>query len=180
MTENRFAVTLRDMNRPITQSLAKLPPPIPHDPQKDRFAAIIHRVQADPEYVKARRHELNEPIRARVAYRKKLDPHFKLLCSIRSRAANAMRGKGRSKSTPALLGCTAHELRAHIEKQFLPGMTWENRSKWHVDHIRPCASFNLFDPAQQAACFHFSNLQPLWAKDNLRKSDKWTPPEQCR
>jgi hypothetical protein len=59
-------------------------------------------------------------------------------------------------------------------------MTWENRSKWHVDHIRPCASFNLFDPAQQAACFHFSNLQPLWAADNIRKSDKWTPAEQCR
>jgi hypothetical protein len=64
-------------------------------------------------------------------------------------------------------------LRAHLEAQFVPGMTWANHGAWHVDHIRPCASFNLEDPAEQRVCFHFSNLQPLWAQDNLAKGATW-------
>ena len=54
-------------------------------------------------------------------------------------------------------------------------MTWEDfmNGKIHIDHIRPCASFNLNDPSQQKICFHYTNLQPLWAKDNLRKGTKW-------
>jgi len=68
-----------------------------------------------------------------------------------------------------LLGCTYQELAAHIESLFQPGMSWENRDEWHVDHIKPCASFDLTDPAQQKECFHFTNLQPLWADENLRK-----------
>lgn len=53
-------------------------------------------------------------------------------------------------------------------------MTWENHGMrgWHIDHKRPCSSFDLSDPAQQCACFHFSNLQPLWATENLRKGDR--------
>ena len=63
---------------------------------------------------------------------------------------------------------------AEIAAGFLPGMTWENhtRSGWHIDHIVPCAAFDLSDPAQQRACFHYTNLQPLWAKTNLKKSNK--------
>jgi hypothetical protein len=74
-----------------------------------------------------------------------------------------------------LLGCTVDQLRAHLEAQFKPGMTWANHSfiGWHLDHIRPLASFNLADPEQQKRAFHFSNLQPLWAKDNFDKSDVW-------
>jgi len=68
-----------------------------------------------------------------------------------------------------LIGCTVPELMAHLESQFLPGMNWENRHEWHIDHIRPCDSFDLTDPAQQQECFHWSNLQPLWAADNIRK-----------
>ena len=54
-------------------------------------------------------------------------------------------------------------------------VSWGNSSLegWHIDHIRPCASFDLTDPEQQKQCFHYTNLQPLWAEDNLRKSDKW-------
>ena len=69
-------------------------------------------------------------------------------------------------------------LRAWIESKFLPGMTWENRRQWHIDHIMPLAKFDLSDPAQQAAAFHYTNLQPLWAKDNLRKGDK-VAGQQC-
>ena len=79
----------------------------------------------------------------------------------------------KAKSTLELIGCSISELRAHIEAQFKPGMTWANHGKWHIDHIRPCASFNLTDPEQQRQCFNYKNLQPLWAEENLRKSDKW-------
>lgn len=74
-----------------------------------------------------------------------------------------------------LIGCSIEHLKEHIEKQFVEGMNWENWSfyGWHIDHIRPIASFDLSDPAQVKECFHYSNLQPLWAKDNLSKGDKF-------
>lgn len=67
------------------------------------------------------------------------------------------------------LGCAPAQLRVHIERQFLKGMSWENRDRWHIDHIRPLASFDLTDPEQLRAACHFSNLRPLWAEDNQRK-----------
>ena len=72
-----------------------------------------------------------------------------------------------------LTGADIETVKAHLEKQFADGMSWDNRGAWHVDHIRPCASFDLTDPEQQRQCFHYTNLQPLWAEDNLRKSDHW-------
>ena len=74
-----------------------------------------------------------------------------------------------------LCGCSLDELKAWLEKQFIENMNWENRSLWHVDHIRPCASFDLTDIEQQKQCFHFTNLQPLWAADNFKKGAKWSP-----
>ena len=65
----------------------------------------------------------------------------------------------------------------HLEAQFKPGMTWDNYGLkgWHVDHIRPCASFDLRDPEQQRRCFHYTNLQPLWAEENLKKGSGPVP-----
>jgi hypothetical protein len=67
-------------------------------------------------------------------------------------------------------------LRTHVESQWLLGMSWGNygfgTGKWHVDHIRPCASFDLSREDQQRACFHWSNLQPLWGIDNMKKGAK--------
>jgi putative phage-type endonuclease len=59
-----------------------------------------------------------------------------------------------------------------LETKFKEGMTWENHGEWHIDHIKPCASFNLLDDYEQKKCFHYKNLQPLWATENLRKGDK--------
>lgn len=86
-------------------------------------------------------------------------------------AAQSVKKHGR---TISLVGCSAGELARHIEAKFLPGMSWGNYGYrgWHIDHIIPLAKFDLADPVQQAAAFHYTNLQPLWAKDNLRKSDK--------
>jgi len=79
-----------------------------------------------------------------------------------------------------LLGCTAKHFKDYFEKKFTEGMSWEifmSGGQIHIDHIQPCSSFDLSEPAQQQACFHYSNLQPLWAKDNLRKSDFYVPKE---
>lgn len=71
-------------------------------------------------------------------------------------------------------GCTSDELHDHLERQFTKGMTWDNYGTyWQVDHIRPKASFDLFDREQRKLVNHFTNLQPLEAEKNLKKSDKW-------
>ena len=70
-----------------------------------------------------------------------------------------------------LTGCASwNELKIYLESKFSNGMTWENMGEWHIDHIKPCYSFDLTDEKQQMECFHFTNLQPLWAKDNLSKN----------
>ena len=68
-----------------------------------------------------------------------------------------------------LLGCSSEEFRAHLERQFQEGMTWENHGDWHMDHIVPCAHFDLKDPEQQKKCFIASNIQPLWKADHMKK-----------
>lgn len=115
--------------------------------------------------------------RRRGYLKRRKNPSRWLAGTLRIRMLSALRRKGalRSGSFLSVVGCGPRELRAHLEALFQPGMTWENHGLhgWHIDHIQPCASFDLTDPAQQRACFHYTNLQPLWATDNLRKKDKW-------
>lgn len=91
---------------------------------------------------------------------------------LRHRLWKVTKGRFREETTFALVGCSASQLVAYLQSQFLPGMTWDNRSEWHIDHIKPCAAFDLTKTEEQRRCFHFTNLQPLWAEDNLRKSAK--------
>lgn len=79
-----------------------------------------------------------------------------------------------------LVGYTLDDLITHLEKHFLPGMTWENRDKWHIDHIVPQSAFNYHSPdhIDFKRCWALSNLQPLWATDNQRKHAKLTAPFQ--
>lgn len=109
-----------------------------------------------------------------VKKRKQEDPSYKLSLHLRSRLAHALREghhKFKCGSHVLDLGCTVQELRIHLESLFKPGMSWDNWSKdgWHLDHIIPLSLFNLTDPAQFKDACHYLNLQPLWAKDNLRK-----------
>jgi hypothetical protein len=108
------------------------------------------------------------------AKRRLEDECFALVGRVRARVREALSRSGipRKQSTLTLIGCTAVELKAYIESRFSPGMSWGNRRLWHVDHIIPISKFDLSDPIQQAAAFHYTNLQPLWAADNLRKGDK--------
>lgn len=110
-------------------------------------------------------------VRAYCRLRRKINIQFALADRLRATMNRALRRQFTRKSarTFDLIGCSPTELRAHIESLFLPGMSWENRHLWHVDHENPLASFDLRDPAQQRQAFHYTNLQPLWAKDNQSK-----------
>lgn len=77
-----------------------------------------------------------------------------------------------------LIGCSVEFLVKYLESKFLEGMSWDNYGKdWHIDHIKPCTKFNLELKEEQLKCYHYSNLQPLWAIDNIRKSNKWSENE---
>ncbi len=100
-----------------------------------------------------------------------------IVWSLRDRIRKAVKHGYKSDTTQNLLGCSIDEFKAHIQKQFKPGMAWNNHGLkgWHIDHIRPCSSFNLLDPEQQKQCFHYTNMQPLWWNENLAKAAKYEP-----
>ena len=121
-------------------------------------------------YKKNNRSKLNE-------YRKNLakrNQNFALSEIVRARMGKLLRDNNIKKSqrTVDLIGCSISFLKNHLESKFTSGMTWENRGNngWHVDHIKPCASFDLSDPEQQKQCFHYTNLQPLWATREIAMS----------
>jgi len=91
--------------------------------------------------------------------RKTYDPAFKLLCSLRGRTNKAVKHGFKSAKTLELLGCSPEYLKEYFGAKFTEGMTWEiflKSGRIHVDHIRPCSSFDLTDPAQQRICFHYT------------------------
>jgi hypothetical protein len=103
---------------------------------------------------------------------KKRNPNYKAIKSYRRRLRKYL-DSGAS-TTVELLGCSPSELRQHLESLWQEGMSWSNYGLygWHIDHKRPISSFDLSCEEQAKQCFHYSNLQPLWAKDNLAKSNK--------
>jgi hypothetical protein len=137
----------------------------------------------DPNYkekAKAYREKNADRIRERnrtyQSERKKNDPTFRLLHRLRCRVRDCIRHDIKSAPTRELLGCSPEFFKDYIESMFEEGMTWENyghgKGCWHIDHVTPCASFDFNDPEQQKECFHYKNLQPLWAEDNWAKGSK--------
>jgi hypothetical protein len=123
----------------------------------------------------SQRPEIQDRRRERARYRLKNDTIFKLKCNVRTRIRLYIKRGLAKKTLPTsvLIGCSWEFLKTHLEKQFKPNMNWANYGKWHIDHYRPMASFNLFKQKELLKCCNFSNLQPLWAIDNLRKSDNF-------
>lgn len=111
--------------------------------------------------------------------RRKNDLNFKLRSLLRTRMIQAIKNNQKSGHTIEILGCTIEEFKKHLEQQFKDGMTWQNhgfgKNKWNIDHIIPCASFDLSDPIQQKKCFHYTNVQPLWHFENIKKGDRIIP-----
>jgi hypothetical protein len=103
--------------------------------------------------------------------KRRQETEYRLLENLRNRLRRAIRSK-KSDSTLNLVGCDVSALKEHLEKLFLIGMSWDNYGEWHIDHIIPCASFDLSKEEEQRKCFHYTNLQPLWAADNLKKATK--------
>jgi hypothetical protein len=103
--------------------------------------------------------------------KKEEDPIYAMSMRLRIRTCNAFRNNGFKKASPTekMLGCSFKQFTKHIEKQFLDGMNWQNRGKWHIDHIIPMSCATTIEGLEKLS--HYSNLRPLWAKDNLSKSD---------
>ncbi len=105
--------------------------------------------------------------------RRESDPMFRIKNNMRNKLNAVCKGKRSSLLT--LLGCSFEEFREHIQSQFVEDMSWDNYGKygWHIDHIRPLDSFNLTDSEELKEAWNYTNLQPLWAKDNLSKGSKY-------
>ena len=105
-----------------------------------------------------------------------IDPQFNIAIKFRRRIYMAVRKQytDKAKTTIELLGCSYQQLKEHIEHQFRDGMSWDLllKGEIHLDHIRPLATFDLTKESEQKKAFHYTNLQPLWAEDNLRKGAK--------
>lgn len=121
--------------------------------------------------------KVNERARIYIAWRSANDPEFAWLRKLRNHLRGCLFAKSARKllRTNDLIGCTPDKLRRHLESRFTEGMTWRlvMEGEVHIDHIKPCAAFDLLIPEEQQKCFHFSNLQPLWAKDNFGKNSWW-------
>jgi len=102
----------------------------------------------------------------------KIDPLFRFQKNIRRRVLAAFKNSYKIGTTKNLIGCSWEELRNHLEKQFEQGMNWQNYGKWHIDHIIPLSLFDLSKEEEVKKAIHFSNLQPLWAADNLSKGNR--------
>ena len=145
---------------------------------------FYQKIKSDPNFIekkkvrmkkwlKENKDKVNKTSNIYILKRRKIDPLFKLAMSMRARMRLFIKRSGfnKNKSTFKLIGCSPDELKVHIEKKFKTGMTWKNHGKWHIDHIKPLASAKSIDAMNKL--FHYTNLQPLWADENIKKSDKY-------
>lgn len=104
--------------------------------------------------------------------RRRTDINFKLASVLRTRISNILKsGKGSGNGHISFLGCSIDDLKIYLQKQFKPGMSWENygRKGWNIDHIKPISKFDLTDEQNMKLVCHYTNLQPLWVFENLIK-----------
>jgi hypothetical protein len=121
------------------------------------------------EYVKNNRSKINDYQKNK----KNTDINYRLRAILRTRISNFLKGIGGKRGSAVKdLGCSIEEFRKHLESKFTEGMTWDNKGKWHIDHIKALNNFDLTDREEFLKACHYTNMQPLWAIDNIRKSDK--------
>lgn len=97
-------------------------------------------------------------------------PYERMIKNLRTRLSSFVRYK--SKKTKELIGCDREHFMRHLEVQFKEGMTWDNYGEWVLDHHIPITAFNLENKKEFEACWHFSNIKPMWARDNMRKGNR--------
>lgn len=120
--------------------------------------------------------------RDRVAFyrtKQRKNPYYRIVQNLRHRLRNFAKRGARPVTSAELIGCSSAALRAHLERQFKGKMSWENYgTHWVIDHILPCASFDLTQSDEQRRCFHWTNLRPLTHRANQKKRDKILKPQQ--
>ena len=123
-------------------------------------------------FIKNNKGHINSYNRTWDKNRRKIDPMYGVKKNLRQRVWAVLKGKNKSAKTLELLGCNIEQLKKYLENKFEDGMSWDNYGVWHVDHIIPCANFDFSDPKQQKICFHYTNLQPMWGEDNMKKGSR--------
>lgn len=125
-----------------------------------------------------------EPYRVRRRRNQKIrsqKPEYRIINNLRVGIYCAISGKKKYKKTLEYLGCSISEFKDRLSGMFADGMSWENYGKiWHLDHIVPVSSFDFNDEHSQRICFHYSNMQPMFAVDNMKKSNKILSPTQIQ
>jgi hypothetical protein len=126
------------------------------------------RLEYRKEYSKNNREKRNEYL----SNKKKIDPIYRLSCIVRNRLYSFLKNKNITKQNKTfdIVGCSPQFLKEYLENQFTNGMSWDNRCEWHIDHIIPLSSATTEEDIYKLC--HYTNLQPLWAEDNLSKSNK--------
>jgi hypothetical protein len=104
----------------------------------------------------------------------KEDIGYRLINNLAKRASKTLKAKFifREFTHSELIGCDKDELKLYLSSKFTDNMSFDNYGLWELDHIKPIASFNLDNIEEQKKCFNYTNIQPLWKEDNMKKSDK--------
>lgn len=171
----------RERYRQANMEMIKAQKKIDHLKNREKNLEYLRRWQKENEdYTRKKRKLYYKENKAALlavsaAYRKKRyaeDPHFRLVCNIRRRVGLAITKSMYSEDTQKWVGCDFPTLIEHLESKFTKGMKWNNYGKWEVDHIFPVSKANLKIKREIKKVLHYTNLQPLWAEDNRRKSAK--------
>ena len=133
-----------------------------------------HQKKINKKYVIKNREKVNRRKLAYHHHREKTSLNYKLANRLRNRLRMAIKDNAKAGSAVCDLGCTIEELKKYLEAQFSQGMTWQNYGwLWHIDHIKPLCLFNLSNREQFLVACNYTNLQPLWKIDNLKKAGKY-------
>ena len=138
-----------------------------------KYAKARHELNKNKPEVKEHKRNYNREYRRN---RYNTDPLYKMSQNLRIRLNKALMGNQKTGSAVQDLGCSISELKAYLESKFQGNMSWENYGPkgWHIDHIKPLSLFDLTNHDQLLQACHYTNLQPLWAEDDWKKSNKFT------
>lgn len=134
------------------------------------------RMAVNAKYYLEHKAQLNEWAKGYMIEKRKNNKAFKIQTILQSRLTGFIISRGNSKDCEKLFGCDLETLKKYIESKFKEGMNWDNRGKtkgtWQIDHIRPYSKFDLTKEEEILKCCHYTNLQPLWQLENIRKGKK--------
>lgn len=139
----------------------------------NRKATVAKYAATHADQIREKNRRYQNTANRRAVERRKTDVNFRLAGALRRRIVSALHGKQKSAKTAELLGCSVEYFREWLQFQFAGTMAWDNYgSLWEVDHVRPCCTFDLEDPAQQRECFSWKNQRPMLISPNRSKNGR--------